>query len=147
MHVPSSIMENVKARLAEKEKIRQQKNKKRIRIGLVFAGVFALLIGIEFFTGAFSKPYYTWTEENQELRAYLQQDLGERLNLKAESNGVKIRIKSAIADDIQTLIFYEIEDTNEDNQLMMSYGDGVFVENEREIMSSVNLSKVLSSRP
>ena len=137
LHIPSNILENVKARLAEKEKIRQQKNKKRIRTGLIFAGVFALLIGIEFFTGAFSKPYYTWTEENQELRAFLQQDLGERLNLEAESNGVKIRIKSAIADDVQTLVFYEIEDTNEDNQFMISYGDGLFVENEHEIMSSV----------
>lgn len=138
LHMPSGFMENIKDRLAEKEKHRQQKNKKRIRKGLVFAGVLALLIGIDFFTGAFSNLYYTLTEEDQELRAYLQQDLGERLNLEAESNGVKIRIKSAIADDVQTLVFYEIEDTDEDNQFIMNYDDGVFVENEHEIMSTVN---------
>ncbi|MEH7011843.1 sigma-70 family RNA polymerase sigma factor [Neobacillus niacini] len=135
LHVPSGFMENVKDRLAEKEKYRQQKNKIRIRKGLVIAGVFALLIGLDFFTGAFSNLYYTWTEEDQELRAFLQQDLGERLNLEAESNGVKIRIKSAIADDVQTLVFYEIEDTEEDNQYVMDYFDGVFVENVNEIMS------------
>lgn len=134
-YVPSSIMENVKARLAEREKHRQQKNKKRIRKGLVFAGVFAVLMGIEFFTGAFSNLYYTWTEDDQELRAFLQQDLGERLNLEAESNGVKIRIKSAIADDVQTLVLYEIEDSNEENQYVMNYDDGVYVENESEIMN------------
>ncbi|MEH6991119.1 DUF4179 domain-containing protein [Neobacillus drentensis] len=136
LHVPSDFMENIKDRLAVKEKHRQQKNKKRIRKGLVFSGIFAILIGIEFFTGAFSKSYYTWTEEDQELRAFLEQDLGESLNLEAESNGVKIKIKSAIADEVQTLVFYEIEDTKEDNQYVMDAFDGVFVENDFEIMNT-----------
>ncbi len=135
-HVPSDFMDNVKARLAEKEKHRQLKNKKRKRMGLVFASVFALLMGIEVFTGVFTNLYYTWTEEDQQLRAFLQQDLGERLNLEEESDGVKIKIKSAIADDVQTLVFYEIEDTDKDNQYMMNYHNGgVFVENQSEIMS------------
>ncbi|MBV7506780.1 DUF4179 domain-containing protein [Bacillus sp. sid0103] len=134
-HVPSDFMENVKARLAEKEMHRQLKNNKRKRMGIVFASVFALLMGIEVFTGSFTNLYYTWTEEDQQLRAFLQQDLGERLNLEAESNGVKIKINSAIADDVQTLVFYEIEDTDEDNQYVMNYDDGVLVENEYEIMS------------
>jgi RNA polymerase sigma factor (sigma-70 family) len=136
LHVPSDFMENIKDRLAVKEKNRQQNNKKRIRKGLVLAGIFAILIGIEFFTGAFSKSYYTWTEEDQELRVFLEQDLGESLNLVAESNGVKIKIKSAIADEVQTLVFYEIEDTKEDNQYVMDAFDGVFVENDFEIMNT-----------
>ncbi|WHY79427.1 sigma-70 family RNA polymerase sigma factor [Neobacillus sp. WH10] len=135
-HVPSGFMENVKDRLAEKEKQRQQKNKKRKRKGLVFASVLALLMGIEVFTGSFTNLYYTYTEEDQQLRAFLQQDLGERLNLEAENNGVKIRIKSAIADDVQTLVFYEIEDSAEDNQYVIDYHEGVSVKNEHEIMSS-----------
>lgn len=133
--VPSGFMKNVKNRLAENEKLRKQKNKKRITVSLIIAGLFALLIGLEIFTGAFSKPYYTWTEKDQELRSFLEQDLGESLNLKAESNGVKIRIKSAIADDVQTLVFYEIEDTKENNQYMMQNFEGLFVENQDEIMS------------
>ncbi len=135
LHVPSDFMENVKDRLAEQEKRRQQKNKKRKRKRFVFAGVFVLLMGIGFFTGVFTNLYYTWIEDDQELRAFLQQDLGDRLNLEAESGGVKIKIKSAIADNVQTLVFYEIEDTNEDNQYVMNYDDGVMVENEYEIMS------------
>jgi RNA polymerase sigma factor (sigma-70 family) len=134
--VPSDFMEKIKDRLAEKEKRRQQKIKKHKRRGLVITSVFALVLAIGFFTGAFSNLYYTWTEENQELRAFLQQDLGERLNLEAESNGVKIKIISAIADDVQTLVFYEIEDTEEDNQYMLNFHDGVMVENQHEIMSN-----------
>ena len=136
LHIPSGFMENVKTRLVEKEKDRQQKNKKRLRMGIVFASFIALLIGIEVFTGSFTSLYYTWTEKDQELRPFLQQDLGERLNLEAESNGVKIKIRSAIADDVQTLVFYEIEDTNEENQYMMNYDDGVIVENELDLMNT-----------
>lgn len=135
LHVPSGFMENIRDRLAEKEKHRQQKNKKRIRKGLVFAGVFALLMSIEVFTRVFSNLYYTWIEEDQELRTFLQQDLGESLHLEAESNEVKIKIKSAIADEVQTLVFYEIEDTEDNNQYVMDNFEGVFVENQHEIMS------------
>jgi RNA polymerase sigma factor (sigma-70 family) len=135
LSMPSSIMANIKSRLVEKEKRRDEKNKKRKNTGIVFASVFMLIIGIGYFSGAFSNLYYTWTEEDQQLRAFLQQDFGESLNLEAQSNGVKIKIKSAIADEIQTLVFYEIEDTNEDNQYVMNYDDGVSVENTFEIMS------------
>ncbi|MDN3017334.1 sigma-70 family RNA polymerase sigma factor [Paenibacillus sp. BSR1-1] len=135
-HVPSDFMENVKARMAEKEKNRQQKNKKRTKMGTVFASFFAILIAIEVFTGYFTKVYYTWTEENQELRTFLQQDLGERLSLEAESNGVKIKIKGAVADGVQTLVFYQIEDTAKDNQYVIEPQEGFSVENEHEIMNN-----------
>jgi RNA polymerase sigma factor (sigma-70 family) len=135
LHVPTGFMERVKDRLAEKEKRRQIKINKYKRRGLVIASVFAFIMGIGFFTGAFTNLYYTWTEEDLEIRAFLKQDLGERLNLEAESDGVKIKIKTAIADDTQTLVFYEIEDTEEDNQFMMDYHNGLYIENEHEIMN------------
>jgi DNA-directed RNA polymerase specialized sigma24 family protein len=137
LHVPSGFIENVKARLAVDENRRQQKNKKRKKMGSVLASVFAFVLGIGFFTGAFTNLYYTWTEEDLELRVFLQQDLGERLNIEAESDGVKIKIKSAIADDIQTLVFYEIIDTKEDNQYVMDFHNGVYIENQHEIMSNL----------
>jgi DNA-directed RNA polymerase specialized sigma24 family protein len=133
--VPASLMQNVEARMAEKEQHRQRKNQQWKRLGIVFAGVFAFIVALEFFTGVFSSVYYAWTEEDHELRAFLQQDLGENLNLAAESNGVKIRIKSVIADDAQTLVFYEIEDIKEENQYMISLHDGAVVENETAIMN------------
>ncbi|CAG9609924.1 DUF4179 domain-containing protein [Pseudoneobacillus rhizosphaerae] len=137
LHVPSGFMENVKARLAEDEKRRQQKNKNRKKMGSVLASVFVFVLGIGFFTGAFTNLYYTWTEEDLELRAFLQQDLGERLNIEAENDGVEIKIKSVIADDIQTLVFYEIVDTKEDNQYVMDFHNGVYIENQHEIMSNL----------
>ena len=143
--MPSGFMERTSKKGWQKRKKRQQKNKKRERKGLIIAGVIALLVGIKIFTGTSSNLYYTWTEEDPQLRAYHQQALGERLNLEEESKGVKIKIKSAIADDVQTLVFYQIEDTEQDNQYMMNYDDGVFVENEHEIMSREANPRVQSS--
>lgn len=137
-HVPVSLMANINDRLAEKERHRQKKVNKRKKIGLVGVGGFALVMGIGFFTGMFTNFYYTWTEDDPDLRAFLQEDLGERLNLEAEKDGVKVRIKSVIADDVQTLVFYEIEDTNDDNQYVMDINDGILVENEYEIMNLAN---------
>ncbi|WP_043931388.1 DUF4179 domain-containing protein [Bacillus sp. EB01] len=134
-HVPANFLESLKAKLVESEKQRQLKNRKRFRIGIVFASVFSLFISIEVITGAFTNAYYSYAEEDQQLRAFLQQDLGKVLNLVAESEGVKITIKSVVADDVQTLVFYEIEDTDEDDQYFMMYQDGVIVENEHEIMN------------
>lgn len=135
LHVPSGLMENVKERLLEEENIRRQRNQKRKKWGLVFASVFAALISIGFFTGVYSNLYYTWTEEDEQLRAFLQQDLGERVILEAESEGVTVKIKGVVADDVQTLVFYEIIDSNEDYQYFMNYNEGVFVGNENEIMN------------
>ncbi|MGI8386407.1 DUF4179 domain-containing protein [Robertmurraya sp. P23] len=135
VHVPSGFMENVKERLVEKENHRRQKNKKRKKVGIVFASVFNVLMGIGFLTGLFPNLYYTWTEDDEQLRSFLQQDLGQRVNLEAESDGVIVKIKGVVADDIQTLVFYEIEDTNENNQYFMNYDDGVIVENMYKIMN------------
>ncbi|MCJ8008081.1 sigma-70 family RNA polymerase sigma factor [Lederbergia wuyishanensis] len=134
-HVPSGFMENVKDRLAVKEKQEKQKNNKRQRIGLIFVGIITLLIGIEFFTGFMTNHYYARTEKDEQLRAFIQHGMGKRLNMEAESGGVKIKLKSVIADDIQTLIFYEIEDTVGENQYMIDYYEGVSVEDEYKIMS------------
>ncbi|RDU36672.1 hypothetical protein DRW41_11480 [Neobacillus piezotolerans] len=133
--VPSNFMENVEARLAERDKKRQEKLKKRKRIGFAFAGIFALLIAIEVLTGSFSNVYYAHAEENAELRGFLRHGFGKVLNLEAESGGVKVRIKSVIADEVQTLIFYEVEDTAEDYQYMINIHDGFSVENMGEIMN------------
>lgn len=136
LHVPPSLFGNVKDKLIEREDQKQLKNKKRKKMGFAFASVIVLLIGIAFYTGALTHLYYAWTEENPEVRTFLQQGLGQRLNLEVENEGVKVKIKSVIADDLQTLVFYEIEDTNEDNQYLLSYGDGIYVLNEYEIMDN-----------
>lgn len=133
--VPVGFFTKVKGRLLEEEKQRQLKIKKRIRnIGLL-TGAFVVLIAAGILTGTFKDLYYTWTEDDEQLLPFLQHGYGERLDLDVEHEGIKVRIKSVIADDIQTLIFYEIEDTLEDNQYILNYHDGGFtLGNEHEVL-------------
>ncbi|MGD6879991.1 DUF4179 domain-containing protein [Bacillus infantis] len=133
--VPAGFIEGISERIAETEKHRQQKAGRWNRIAFTAASIFVLVVCTGFFTGAYAKVYYSWTEEDPELRAFLQEGLGQRLNLEAESNGVRIKIKSVIADEFQTLVFYEIEDMKESNQYWIDYEDGVTVVDERKILS------------
>ncbi|WP_064090927.1 sigma-70 family RNA polymerase sigma factor [Rossellomorea aquimaris] len=139
--LPPQFLEKVKDRVVETEMKRAKKNKKRKSIGLAFASILTLMICTGFVTNSFSNVYYSWVDwrnqEDEQLRFFLQNELGERLNLEEVSNGVKVRIKSAIADDVQTLIYYEIEDTNEDNRYMMSQYEGLEIENEIYVMSRI----------
>lgn len=131
-----NFMESVKARLEENGNQRQQKSKKRIRLGIIFTSILAVVFGIAFITGAFHHAYYGWTEEDDQLRAFLQHDLGQRVNIEAESDGVKITITGVVADDIQTLVFYKIEDTEGENQYFMNYEDGLIVKDVNVLMDN-----------
>ncbi|MGG4169468.1 DUF4179 domain-containing protein [Rossellomorea vietnamensis] len=133
-HLPADVMERVRIRLEQREAERQKRRKKRKSILLSFAGVFVLLIVTGFITGGFSHLYYSYTEDDEQLRAILQHDLGERMDLEAESDGVKITIRSVVADDVQTLVFYEVEDLKGENRYMMNPYEGVTIENEYDVM-------------
>jgi DNA-directed RNA polymerase specialized sigma24 family protein len=141
LQVPPHFMETIKLRLMEKKKHSKQKNKKHMKLALLFASVFAFVTAIGIFTGAFSYAYYGLTEEDEQLRMFLQKDLGQRVNLEAESDGVKINITGVVADDFQTLVFYKIEDTGDGNQYYVNHGDGLIVENDSEIMNQVSFPR------
>lgn len=134
LNVHPQLMENVKKRLSDQKEHRQLKFKIRKKWALGFASIFAFIVAIGFITGAFPKVYYAWTEDDVYLREFLQEGFGQRLNLEAESDGVKVKIKGVVADDIQTLVFYEIHDMEEDKQFFMTFEDGLAVVNEFDIM-------------
>src|SRR5690606_6639630 len=71
----------------------------------------------------------------------------KRLKLEAEDKGVKIKIKSVVADDLQTLVYYEIEDINNNNRYMMNYHEGLVVKNEYEIMNSAGEVRFIPPTP
>ncbi|UYZ22477.1 DUF4179 domain-containing protein [Mesobacillus jeotgali] len=134
LNLQAQLMENIKKRLSEQKEHKQQKIKKRKKWALGFASAFAFIMALGFITGAFPKVYYAWTEDDVYFREYLQKGIGQRLNLEAESDGIKVKIKGVVADDLQTLVFYEIHDTKEDKQYFMNYEDGLTVVNEYKVM-------------
>ncbi|MFT4414028.1 DUF4179 domain-containing protein [Fredinandcohnia humi] len=138
LEIPSVIMDNVKDKLYETESERKRVKRKRATYGGIIAGFFTLLIITGFVTNSYSYLYYSWLElrklEDEHLLQYLKNGLGEPLNLEKVSNGVKVTIKSAIADEYQTLIYYEVEDITGPNQYKINPHGGFKIENEKEVL-------------
>ncbi|MFZ3589131.1 DUF4179 domain-containing protein [Bacillus sp. DJP31] len=144
LEIPPAFMDLVTKKVMETEKeierVKKQVKKKRTLISAILASIITITMFVGFVTNGFSNIYYSWLDWNQledkEMLTYLKNGLGEPLNLEAESNGIKVKIKTAIADESQTLIYYEVEDTNEGNEkYAINAFEGVTVENEYDLLN------------
>lgn len=141
--IPSSFTENVMKRVKEtvkeREQLKRKVKKKRCIVSSIFVAIMVITLFIGIVTNRFSYLYYSWLEwnesENEEMLNVLKSGLAEPLNLVSESNGIKITIKTAIADDYQTVLYYEVENSNkEDTRYTINMYEGVTVENQSEVM-------------
>ncbi|THE13672.1 DUF4179 domain-containing protein [Bacillus timonensis] len=136
IEVPAEFLDPVITTLRKKEEEKSNKKKKRTTIGVGIAFSLLLLLLIGYATNAFTYMYYTWLDwrdlEDEQYLDYLKSGIGEPLDLVQESNGIKVTIKSAIADEFQTIIYYEVENLEEEEQYGINFWDGVYVENEFE---------------
>ncbi|QOR64601.1 DUF4179 domain-containing protein [Cytobacillus suaedae] len=144
LEIPDTFMEHITSKVNETLGKRLLVKKKRTTKSIVFASVLTIALVIGFFTNVFGYLYYSWLDfrqlEDEQMLAYLKSGLSEPLNLEDESNGIKIKIKTAIADEYQTLVYFEVEDTNEEsNKYTINVFDGVYVENERDILNDQNV--------
>jgi DNA-directed RNA polymerase specialized sigma24 family protein len=134
IEVSAQFFDEVKTRLIEIEEFKKKKKQKRTKISIGIASSLILLLLIGYVTNGFAYMHYSWLDwrdqEDEQLLAYLKSGLAEPLNLVQENNGIKVTIKSAIADDFQTLIYYEVENLENSEQYGINFWNGVFVEEE-----------------
>lgn len=141
--ITSSFTENVMKRVQEtvneREQLKTKVKKKRGIVSSIFVAIMVITLFIGIVTNRFSYLYYSWLEwnesENEEMLTVLKSGLAEPLNLVSESNGIKITIKTAIADDYQTVLYYEVENSNkEDTRYTINMYEGITVENQNEVL-------------
>ncbi|MEH7387141.1 DUF4179 domain-containing protein [Bacillus sp. JJ1521] len=149
IEVPGEFLDQV---ITSLEKIEEEKRKKKKKCTIISAGIASslfLLLLIGYVTNGFSYMYYSWLDwrdkEDEQLLAYLKSGIGEPLNFVQESNGVKVTIKSAIADDYQTLIYYEVESLEQEKHYGINFWNGVSIENQEDILE--NLSYPINQLP
>ncbi|MDL4839737.1 DUF4179 domain-containing protein [Aquibacillus rhizosphaerae] len=85
--------------------------------------LFLLLIVVAFISGGVNKLVSEWNNlsEDQEGIEELQRfGLNNKVSLIAEDNGVRVTITHVVADDIQTFVYYEVEDLEEDRLLKVA---------------------------
>ncbi|CAH2716599.1 hypothetical protein BACCIP111895_03786 [Neobacillus rhizosphaerae] len=134
IQVPDDFMKNVRTKVAKSQESSRKSYKQRAMIGLVAMLFLTVFVGTAVATNSFASVLDWWKDlsakQDEQTQDYVQHGLGERLNLAAESNGVKVTITSVVADDIQTLIYYEIDDQNKGNKYMINYSDGLKIANQ-----------------
>jgi len=140
IQVPVDFMSNVRNAVSSTQESRRKKSKHRATMGIVATLFLTLFVGTAVATNSFTSVMDWWKDlsnkQDEQMQGYVQQGLGEFLNLEAESNGVKVTITSVVADDIQTLIYYEIEDQQKDNTYMINFSEGLQITNQDKIWKS-----------
>jgi hypothetical protein len=139
-------MSNVHNQVAKSQENRRKTYKQRATIGLVATLFLTVFVGTAVATNSISSVIDWWKDvsnkQNEQMQGYVQHGLGEKLNVAAESNGVKVTITSVVADDFQTLIYYEIDDLNKENTYMINYSDGLKIANQDQAWNSEDISSL-----
>ncbi|MET3319520.1 UNVERIFIED_ORG: hypothetical protein ABIC97_002616 [Peribacillus simplex] len=134
IQVPDGFMNKVSRKVSNTQESRRKVNKHRVTMGLVATLFLTIFVGTAVATNSFASVKDWWKDlsnkQNEEMQSYIDHGIGERLNLEAESNGVKVTITNVVADDIQTLIYYEIEDQKKENKYMINISDGLKIANQ-----------------
>lgn len=142
IQVPDDFMSNVRRAVARTQKSRPRRYKRRAMMGLVATLFLTLFVGTAVATNSFTNFADWWKDfgdkQEEQMEHFVQHGLGEHLNLSAESNGVKVTITSVVADDIQTLIYYEVEDQQQDHKYMINFMDGLQVVNQDELWNDTD---------
>ncbi|MCH1627055.1 DUF4179 domain-containing protein [Fredinandcohnia sp. SECRCQ15] len=148
LEIPTNIIKKVNHQVIETVTKKSMIKKKRIKLSVIVTSLLTLLIITGIATNTFSNIYYSWVDWRQQedplLRAYYKNGIGERLNMEVVSNGVKVKVKTAIADEFQTVIYYEIEDLNDENQYMIGF-EGVKIKEDEQILNHVSNPEIVQN--
>lgn len=137
IQIPGDFMNNVRLAVAHTQTTKPKHYKRRATFGLVAALFLTLFVGTAVATNTFSS-FMDWikdfsNKQDEQMQDFVQQGLAESLELVAESNGVKVTITSVVADDLQTLIYYEVEDLQQDKKYSIDYTDDLQIVNQAEL--------------
>ncbi|MER2090570.1 MAG: DUF4179 domain-containing protein [Sporosarcina sp.] len=140
IQVLDDFMNNVRKKVSKTLVNRRNRSKHRATMGIVATIFLTLFVGTAVATNGFTSVMDWWKDlsnkQNEQMQGYVQNGLGEYLNLESESNGVRVTITSVVADDIQTLIYYEIEDLEKGTNYMINYYDGLQIVNQDQNWNS-----------
>ncbi|MGE7603436.1 DUF5643 domain-containing protein [Peribacillus sp. NPDC097675] len=135
--VPEDFMAGVRARISTTQKgSRKFMSTHRLRVitGMAAALFLLVFMGTAIATNGFESVMDWWKDstnkQTEQVENYIQQGLGDKVNLVAESNGVKVTITNVVADDIQTLIYYEVEDRKKENKYGINFSEGLKIANQ-----------------
>lgn len=142
IEIPDDFMAKVRANVTTTQKGRRTFFRRPAVMGMVASLFFMIFMGTAVATNGFESVMDWWKDstnkQNKQVESYIEQGFGEQLDLVAESNGVKVTITSVVSDDIQTLIYYEVEDVKKENKYSINYTEGLKIANHDQDWDDVD---------
>lgn len=123
--VPEEFMDSVRKRALEINLHKQKKNVRPFRTLLIAAVILTLSAATVFAAREPIMELIKLINPESRVNSIVNKGIGERLNIASTDKDIKITITEVVADDIQTLISYKIEDLKSSKEYRASYTDGI----------------------
>ncbi|MFA9557510.1 DUF4179 domain-containing protein [Evansella sp. AB-rgal1] len=135
IYVPPKFFQNVEKRVKNSTR-KKRKNLSVWWVSSVAAIIGFLLIASGLATNGFTEVPAWWesytSKEYDALEKLIEEGYGERLNISVEDNNVRMTITEVVADEMQTVIYYEIEDLQRQERYQLDF-QKVIVENKEQL--------------
>ncbi|ADU28740.1 DUF4179 domain-containing protein [Evansella cellulosilytica] len=132
--VPNNFFSNVEARVNDHVLAEGEQGKRNWGINIAIALIGFIVISSFFITEGIVDMSGWWDKDREyhHLERAIEEGYGEQLNISVQDNGIEVTITEIIADELQTVLYYEIRDVEEQNHLTPVY-EKIVINNEKEL--------------
>lgn len=125
--VPEDFMDNIRQRALNIDFPVIKKKRTPFKILLIAAAILIMSVATVFATKNPLTELIKLMSPESRISNSVNNGLGKRLNISKIDKNIKITITDVVADDIQTLISYKIEDLNNGKEYNVKYDDGIII--------------------
>lgn len=125
--IPLDFMDNLTARV-NKTNFNKKKKIKPLRTILIAAVILTLSVATVFAAKEPILELFKLINPQPRINTLVDKGVGNRLNISKTDKDIKITITEVLADDIQTLISYKIEDLKSGKYYSVPYADGISID-------------------
>ncbi|QAT41702.1 DUF5643 domain-containing protein [Clostridium sp. JN-9] len=125
--VPEDFMDNIGQRALKIGPPVIKKKKAPFKILLIAAAILIMSMATVFATKNPMAELIKLMNPEPRITNTVNNGVGKRLNISKTDKNIKITITDVVADDIQTLISYKIEDLNNGKEYNIRFDDGIII--------------------
>ncbi|WP_416151385.1 DUF4179 domain-containing protein [Salipaludibacillus sp. HK11] len=136
IEIPSSFVENVKAQLPAEKHSTKPTQMRKYKIGIPVVLLITTFMIALFASTSFYYSVLDFTSiDYDHLDRTIAEGYGEEFHMQEEHKGILITITEVVADELATHIYYELENTKDDEIYSIQGGGQFNIENSQEIWS------------
>ncbi|MGV8981850.1 DUF4179 domain-containing protein [Clostridium sp.] len=125
INVPEDFMKNIRARASIIDFKGAKRKRRPLRVLLIAAVILTMSVLTVFAARNPIMELIKRISPESRINNIVDKGMGDRLNISKIDKNIKITITDVVADDIQTLISFKIEDLKSGKEYRVKYDDGI----------------------